>query len=74
MNCFNHYQSYKKCLACCVMQQMYDLSSHVVCGLGVGTGRAAAMSARRSNVHMIMEKNFKNLIKPNIQGVNWKLS
>lgn len=30
-------------------------------GLGVGTGRAAAMSARRSNMHVIMENNSKIL-------------
>jgi hypothetical protein len=37
------------------------LLSHVMFGLGVGTGRAAATSARCSNMHMIMENNFKIL-------------
>ena len=39
------------------------LSSHVVFELGVGTGRAAAVSARHSDVHLIMENYSKILLQ-----------
>lgn len=38
-----------------------DLPSHVVFGLEVGTGRAAATSARCSNILVMTENNFKTL-------------
>lgn len=65
MNCFKSLSKLQKNVWLVVWCNRYiDLSSHVVFGLGVGTGRAAAMSATRSNVHTIMESNSKILRSP----------
>lgn len=62
MNCFKSLSELQTNVWLVVWCNRYiALSSHVVFGLGVGTGRAAAMSARHSNVHMTMEKNSQIL-------------
>lgn len=61
MNCFKSLSKLQEMFGLCDATDNIALSSHVVFGLGVGTGRTAAMSARHSDVHVIMEHNSKML-------------
>lgn len=61
MNCFKSLSKLQEMLGLCDATDNIALSSHVVFGLGVETGRTAAMSARHSDVHVIMEHNSKML-------------